>query len=1073
MKVKIKKFLFLLLTVMTFALCGLLTACGEPEVVDVATIQYDGAVITWEEVEDADAYSVSVNGTSATKVKSASHIYRALLTEERVDVTITAFNGDKEGEAVTKTFNRLPTIALDTVTFDENGKMSWQAVPGATEYVVEVNNQTTKTPHLEFTDFVKGQRNTIRIKPAAESCFADWSASTAKDFLSAPTNIKYDGQFISWSGYNTADKYNVIINGATVATIEETTYIYDALNTSFDLQIQSLGDGVESFHSEASEKVRYVFLKDVTGITVEDGNLIWDAVEEATGYSVKLNGVEHQVDTNRFEDLPANKDNVVSIKPLTAEGTTYFANWSAQQTVRLLVAPELKWNDGLSHDGETADAIYWDKVDGDVGGYNVKVVSPDGTQEIHEYSPDTIQYGNAFLEVGTYKISVQTYAEAGSNSYPSKYCPEISVIRLPAPNAATQNFITSNPSDVKDGFTINWQAVSGAVGYKLSKDGQALAGTVTTTSTKIPYTNIMTEDVTEAQVFNYTIQSVGSTKTFKTQRFVTLDSLSANSLTATVNVLAQPEFVPEEDIEGYEVSWDEVPSATGYSISCKQTTTSTEPKFDLSNLNEGRYENFAICAMGNGGDLLASNYTPGIRLVRLSAPTNLRLDPQSDGDIIEWDGRSSDADHYEIYLADGTLLSEDAEEKGNMGDWVSTQATGVFMRAARNDWDAVNSTYFITSKPSQTVQFTKIEMPTFNEIEVVGNKLVWNAPANVNGVSLQYRVYDAAEIAQPVLVNACEYDISELPAGDYTFRVRAIGDGKTWVTSEISEDIASFTKLPTPEVVIEDGSSAYTWSGVGSGVEQYVVMVDGVIKAEINVNVEDSYSFEPKFTEINKQGYDVRIYAKGDGYDYIESNPYTHKAVAKQATTPGFKVEYCSEDGEVIKFNEPNAYILVTVTGTSNHTKGYKVVAGGTTGYIKDGETTYEYASGQAVDTTIMVYANGGVFDANGVYYVESDSAQGKQITILDAPASVERFTDYFKWNAVDGTTTYEVEIDYGGAEVLTMTISSSVKVTLATINAELAGELDEDLTMSDIIGFRVRAVASKSTQIGSEWKAC
>ena len=256
MKVKIKKFLFLLLTVMTFALCGLLTACGDepaiPSAVDITSIQYDGAVITWSEAENAEGYTVSVNGTSETKVQKPSYPFNALATETRVDVTITTYNGEEVSEAVTKTFNRLPKIELTSVTFDKNGRMAWQAVPGATEYILEINGTQTKTPYTEFTNFEQGKNNLIRIKPAADSCFAEWSASMSKDYLAAPSNIKYDGQFISWSGSNIAKGYNVIINGATVATVTGSTYTYDAANTSFDLQIQSVGDGEKCFDSTAS-----------------------------------------------------------------------------------------------------------------------------------------------------------------------------------------------------------------------------------------------------------------------------------------------------------------------------------------------------------------------------------------------------------------------------------------------------------------------------------------------------------------------------------------------------------------------------------------------------------------------------------------------------------------------------------------------------------------------------------------------------------------------------------------------------------------------------------------------------
>ena len=145
--------------------------------------------------------------------------------------------------------------------------------------------------------------------------------------------------------------------------------------------------------------------------------------------------------------------------------------------------------------------------------------------------------------------------------------------------------------------------------------------------------------------------------------------------------------------------------------------------------------------------MLPSNYTPAKNIVRLAPPTDIHLVPDEDGDALTWNAANSNADHFEVYWNDEPETAVNATELGDIGKYITTGSRGLFMRAVANYEDKATGTYFITSKPSATVTFVKLEPVTFNNELVKGNKFVWNAPGNVDGTSIQYRVYQNNGIA--------------------------------------------------------------------------------------------------------------------------------------------------------------------------------------------------------------------------------------------------------------------------------------------------------------------------------------
>ena len=1040
-----KKFFLLLITTLLVAFCGLLTACGEPDAVDQSSIKYDGSTISWDAVEDAQGYLVSINGKQYPSDDN-TFLYSVADDVNQVEVSVIALGKkDKESEEAVKIFTRLPKIEEADITFDENGAMSWKKVDGADLYILDINGKEVREAATEYNKFPQGQVNKIRIKPitADDASFSDWSVALTKTYLGAPTKVNYDGQYIRFTGNSEAKRYVVYIDGVQFAETEDKSVLYNANNQSFDLQVQSLGDGTKSFHSQISEVKRFVFLKDIDGFAVEDGVLIWNEVPEASAYTVWMNGTEYTVETNRFDQIPANKPNRIKVKPVTNEGETFFANWSAEQQVRILVAPTLRWNSQLKlDDGIGKNVFSWNGVDGSVGGYNVKVVTPSGETEIHELSASAVTFGEEepFLEAGEYQVSIQTFPVKDSGSYKSQYSSPVRVVRLAAPKAANE-FITSNPTNLQQGFSIKWLGADGAKAYKLWKGETELPGTITNNIATIAYSQFMSADETAGKEIVFEIQSLGNSSTFDSEHFVTLPSLRSDNgegthrLYATINILPQPKNL---NIEGFLVSWDEVTGAEGYGVKIGENTTVGTASYDLTNV-DGKQEGFGVCSMGNGGNVLPSNYTAGITLIRLPAPENIHIVQNTNGDKLTFDGRSDDATRYDVCWEDEDNAAVDYDTIEDFSRYMTYTSKGLYMRAIANKWnnEEQKSIYYITSKQSSTVTLTKLQEISFGnrKLDESGNKLVWNAPSNAQNTPIRYQVYYKNGVKLGAETTARELSLTELPAGTYTFKVRAIANDRHFVSNTLEiadiETYVTITKLETP--VVKCVGNTYTWQSYET-VKSFQVVIDGVAHEVPFEDGKVEYSYIVPFTEAKASGYAVSVYAQGDGYTTANSNPHAFKQIVAKAEAPTFSFEL-RDGGTAVTQDTEDAKFHIEVTLPSNYTKGYVATINNEIELkLEDGATSMDWkpskgnATGNAGAYELRVYATGNMFDASetagtSVFYVKSETKLPKRLQVYSAPTDIQ--WDSYKFNVIGDASKYRLVITFNDSskeaiEVLT-----------------------------------------------------
>lgn len=1023
-----------------------------------SNITYDGTTIRWNAIDNADGYTLQINGGEEINVLTNSYTYNANKTSFSVTIW-----GNPSSELTLKdkapTSKQFTYVAAPTgVNVSEDGTLTWNEVDGISKYEIElvdvsyVRNIVT----VESNSYsISSGSFSIRVRGVAsnnadESFWSDWSSKVSVSVLAQPTNITYDGERIKWRASVGAKGYKVMINGVEL----EETYtaegcLYDSNNEAFSVNVKAIGNGVSTVNSSYSAVQKFVYLNPVTNVAIENGEIVWATVDGADGYRIKINGVlQNQVlKETKYTALVSNMSYEVQIMPIS-DDATYFSSWSVPKTVMILPTPEMMWNDDIKADGEIVNNITWNAVSG-ASGYTIQITYPQGNTDERAFGLNERAFGEAFLSVGEYTISIKATASPNGDSYDSKYSAPIKVKRLAAPTAANENFITSSASDVKQGFVVNFTSVPSASGYVLSKDGNELTATFST-GNQLYDTDLITTSVMEEQNINYMVKSKGSVYN-QAMRSVVLDSLTSESLSFKITVLAAPHDL---SMSGYQLSWTSVDNSIGYSVDVAGTTKiAGSNNFDMSFLESGSY-NVNVSSRGNGSNVLPSNYTAALNIIRLDAPANIRIETSDSAEGILGYDEILYANSYTVVF-DNNENQVPVDKLTNVNQYISEAGTTAHMFSIANYYNSSGTVYYMTSLPSLTKQFIKLATPTFPEVAFTNTQLLWNAPSNINTsiYTPTYEVYDKVEGGTHYNgeKNGLSMDISKLEGGrSYTFSVKAIGNGSNYINSGKSK-LVTIYKLATPDVQI--ANNAYSWKGVVNTVN-YAVYIDGVLS---DVEYHESgqiYTYVPGFNQIKT--YNVEVYAVGDkGYTTIDSDPAIIEQRTKQLTTPDFSFAY---SGNVYY---ADGTIDITITDESEYATGYSYTIGGNTD--TSSEKTYSFTPNGIGNFVLRVYALGGGFDEDGVYYVDSQSRGGNSqytINLLATPNkdTVELSRDgYCHWTAISGAIAYEYMISIDGGDYQDIQTVTQPNFTM-------------DLSGITTLSVKVRAKGNGTTIISSEW---
>ena len=264
--------------------------------------------------------------------------------------------------------------------------LTWNAVTGATGYVVEINETEYEATTATYTlpDGVCGILK-IRVKATnslTESEYSEIMNISVSWKLPAPQNLLQEGNTIRWDAVDGAPGYVVYIDNLQYSATEN-YYVYDVTQPT-TVKVLARGNEEENLlDSDYSEELALCALLATPTTRVSGTVISWDTVQNASGYAVYVDGVKVDETQNAQYDLKYLYVGDVEVCVKALSSNEQFAD-SAQSTpiVVTLFKETLATPANVRFDG--VDVVVWNEVAG-ADGY---VVFNNGT----EYEKVAVNY---------------------------------------------------------------------------------------------------------------------------------------------------------------------------------------------------------------------------------------------------------------------------------------------------------------------------------------------------------------------------------------------------------------------------------------------------------------------------------------------------------------------------------------------------------------------------------------------------------------------------------------------------------------------------------------------------------
>lgn len=716
------------------------------------------------------------------------------------------------------------------------------------------------------------------------------------------TNLKYNGETISWTSVNDAKNYKVNINGAEsiIAQASGTvTMRYDSKGEDFDFSIEAVIE--EGSDENPTYAIRFTNIGQVKNLKLENGILVWDALATAEKYEIMYNGdiVSSDVGTNKYEaSVGAFSYKVRGLKGQAESvdgNNAYFSIWSDSLTGEILTAPT-----NLNYDSEK---FTWDKVD-NATSYVIKIGGEEFTTTQNRY--------NYAAGKEDFSVSVLAVGDESKNVYRSKYCDEKKYTYI-APIEGL---------NVVDGV-LKWTASENAVGYRVKVNGIVLNEDLKTNEFAA---------ISSGNSYRIQILPIGKSDFY----------FSTWSSEITVNILRSPVVSYGDSV----IKWGQVAGASGYELRITKgdeviyTTSVGEEVFVYNYAFEdaGEYSvQVKATSLGVGG-VYESKFSAPYSVRRLGTPTNEVIEnrPLEQNQVSVSFTPCAGATGYSL-LANGAEIA--TIKTGSTFSVDLSKLTGYdestvnFKIVAKG---GVTSTGAILES-SKVLEFTVTKLATPQNLVINGTQLSWDA---VNRTSKYVLTIDGKRTE----VTTTSFTLTELAAGTHSIYVQAMGNGSEVITGGFSNEL-EIKKLATPSALnIKDG--LISWGQV-SGATAYKV----ILGTETYNTDTTSFDLEGYISSIQEgQGTQISVYAIGNGSNVIDSDVSATRTISRYARPTNVQV-----NGDVLVWNPSslnsvncNQYII-TIVDMVNFTTNTVIVTG----------TSYQMSNFAAGNYTVSVVALG------------------------------------------------------------------------------------------------------------------
>ena len=644
--------------------------------------------------------------------------------------------------------------------------------------------------------------------------------------LNVVSGVSYDGSIITWDPVENAVGYEILIDGVSQGIVTDTSYRYQIKN-DFNFTIKAKGDQGYS-DSPQSDIYHYKSLDTVSGFQVVDGCLIWDAVENATGYRVKVDGKELAIslEQNKYEGISDGGTERIAVRAIAEENHTFYTStYSEEKIVSLLKSPVLQFD-------KTSKTVYWNSVT-NASGYAVRVVCNGEVAYTALFGDATNSFKYDYDVAGEYFVSIKAVAAYGGELNDSKYSSDMKIVKLQAP-------IDVELQQTDNGNTmVKFDAVYGANCYRVMVNGVEFE-TVYGRNFEYKFPASQTESV-----IKFVIVSVGDGG-------AVLDSNESGTFTIT-----KPSVPGGVSVNNSKISWNAVGKASYYEVFIDGVPYSCEgTEMMLPDTSVGSHQIY-VRACGNGVDVTMSDPSVVLTVTKLSKPTELKIS----NSILSWNIVQG-AESYTVYIDSIQYNTDSASFEIDPG-YISS-SSDIKVIAIGNSRDKLSSEY------SDTLIVHRLAAPSGLSTDNLNIK--WNHVPGARGYTLKVNNVIKSGIT------GTTYPWEGFSSGSKSVSVKAEGDGSLYFDSPYSEGI-NVTKLEAPVPYID---GMYRWGGVPNA-NCYEFEV-GNVTQRLNSTVREYY---PNYTTSGTKVF--RIRAVGNGFSTVDSEwaELEHNVTIETAVSDG------------------------------------------------------------------------------------------------------------------------------------------------------------------------------------------
>ncbi|MCM1567227.1 MAG: fibronectin type III domain-containing protein [Dehalobacter sp.] len=401
--------------------------------------------ITWDAVAGALSYDLEFDGVIKNVKLNTSYKSTGLKPSTQHTYRVRTRNVQGAGEWSTlksvMTTGGLPgaPAGITYTATNTTATINWTAATDAETYeIVEiVNGQETRivdnnTPTTcEKRGLTPNSTHIYKIRGVNSIGAGTWSdpITITTYLLDTPSGIRTDESdtsiILTWNAVQDATSYQITLNTGTPVTSNTTTYTFTGLTpeTKYSFQIKAVSATGESGLSDVittyATPVKPAIPQNVNA-TVSDTliTITWDAVENAEGYDVELDGILMEDDDDPIYIHDGLESDTLHAYRVRARNAAIEGDWSAMQYIKTLPGKPAAPANIEVKSSSTGATLTWNKKDSDQS-FDIEISDGTTTTIVSDIAKNTFTHRRTGLG-REYTYRIRTHNMQGVSEWSGK-----------------------------------------------------------------------------------------------------------------------------------------------------------------------------------------------------------------------------------------------------------------------------------------------------------------------------------------------------------------------------------------------------------------------------------------------------------------------------------------------------------------------------------------------------------------------------------------------------------------------------------------------------------------------------